>query len=122
MRINNVSIVLLKIYSNNIYLLQNQPILFLLNLNIVYEKSNVYFENNLISQKYIILMFNLMFLLIPLKLKIRMKLEFHTLFLLFIVILSIISKIDYNISMQQIIWINLFSINTDMSSIFQRYL
>ena len=88
----------------------------------MYEKSNVYFENNLISQKYIILMFNLMFLLIPLKLKIRMKLEFHTLFLLFIVILSIISKIDYNISMQQIIWINLFSINTDMSSIFQRYL
>ena len=75
----------------------------------MYEKSNVYFENNLISQKYIILMFNLMFLLIPLKLKIRMKLEFHTLFLLFIVILSIISKIDYNISMQQIIWINLFS-------------
>ena len=88
----------------------------------MYEKSNVYFENNLISQKDIILMFNLMFLLIPLKLKIRMKLEFHTLFLLFIVILSIISKIDYNISMQQIIWINLFSINTDMSSIFQRYL
>ena len=75
----------------------------------MYEKSNVYFENNLISQKYIILMFNLMFLLIPLKLKIRMKLEFHTLFFLFIVILSIISKIDYNISMQQIIWINLFS-------------
>ena len=88
----------------------------------MYEKSNVYFENNLISQKYIILMFNLMFLLIPLKLKIRMKLEFRNLFLLFIVILSIISKIDYNISMQQIIWINLFSINTDMSSIFQRYL
>ena len=88
----------------------------------MYEKSNVYFENNLISQKDIILMFNLMFLLIPWKLKIRMKLEFRNLFLLFIMILSIISKIDYNISMQQIIWINLFSINTDMSSIFQRYL
>ena len=42
----------------------------------------MYFENNLISQKDIILMFNLMFLLIPWKLKVRMKLDFHAFFLL----------------------------------------